>query len=164
MVASITEPSLLRCCPCAPAPPFPCSLHAAHFKLQRCQDRFAAELGIPALKASPSGASAVPAVAGGGVPLVALAAAPAAAAAVAWPGAGEVPVPGVHLIDDLADMEEGDSDDDEDDDDEGSDGAGVPEQAILTVCEFTGLPRHAAIDLLMAHGGDAASVLAAVFP
>jgi hypothetical protein len=45
-----------------------------------------------------------------------------------------------------------------------SEGAGVPESSILTVCEFTGLPRHTAIELLRAHGGDAAAVLAHVFP
>lgn len=47
---------------------------------------------------------------------------------------------------------------------EGSDDLGVPEQAILTVCEFTGLPRHTAIELLLVHGGDAAAVLAQMFP
>jgi NACalpha-BTF3-like transcription factor len=44
------------------------------------------------------------------------------------------------------------------------DEAGVSEQAIITVCEFTGLSRHTAIDLLIAHGGDASAVLAHVFP
>lgn len=43
-------------------------------------------------------------------------------------------------------------------------GIDVLEQSIITVCEFTGLPRHTAIELLLAHGGDAASVLAHVFP
>jgi len=53
---------------------------------------------------------------------------------------------------------------DEDDDDDGEGGeAGVSEQAILTVCEFTGLPRHTAIELLLVHGGDAAAVLAHIF-
>jgi hypothetical protein len=60
-------------------------------------------------------------------------------------------------------MEEGDSDDD-DGGGGGSEGPGVPEQAILTVCEFTGLPRHTAIELLLVHGGDAVAVLAHVFP
>jgi len=32
------------------------------------------------------------------------------------------------------------------------------------VCEFTGLPRHTAIELLLVHGGDPASVLAQMFP
>ena len=51
------------------------------------------------------------------------------------------------------------------DEDEGGGGeAGVPEQSILTVCEFTGLPRHTAIELLLLHGGDPTAVLAAIFP
>ena len=41
---------------------------------------------------------------------------------------------------------------------------GASDDAILTVCEFTGLPRHAAIELLLMHGGDPTAVLAHVFP
>lgn len=61
-------------------------------------------------------------------------------------------------------MEEGDS---EEEDGMGGGGGGEPvvmEQAILTVCEITGLPRHTAIELLLVHGGDASAVLAHVFP
>ena len=37
--------------------------------------------------------------------------------------------------------------------------------SVLTqVCEFTGLPRHTAIELLLVHGGDPAAVLAQMFP
>lgn len=186
---------------CFPGSLSACSLHAAHFKLQRCQDRFAAELGIPALKAGAAGPA-------GAVPSSSVAAAAAAAAEAAealdavaaqasrqqqQQQAGEVPVPGVRLVisdtggrrslqtagsslpllaggwwragaikqmpdatalaapheqpcircstwqvplypAEDADMEgEGSSSEE----DEGSD-AGVPEQAILTVCEFTG--------------------------
>lgn len=63
-----------------------------------------------------------------------------------------------------ADEDDSMEDDSGDEEGEGGDGLGVPEQAILTVCEFTGLPRHTAIELLQVHGGDAAAVLAAVFP
>lgn len=49
-------------------------------------------------------------------------------------------------------------------DSEDDEGAGVDEQAIVTVCEFTGLPRHTAIELLLVHGGDPMAVLAAIFP
>lgn len=34
----------------------------------------------------------------------------------------------------------------------------------MQVCEFTGLPRHTAIELLLVHGGDPAAVLAQMFP
>lgn len=147
------------------------SLHAAHFKLQRCQDRFAAELGIPALKAGAAGPA-------GAVPSSSVAAAAAAAAEAAealdavaaqasrqqqQQQAGEVPVPGVRLV--ISDTEDADMEGEgsSSEEDEGSD-AGVPEQAILTVCEFTGLPRHTAIELLLVHGGDATAVLAHLFP
>lgn len=37
--------------------------------------------------------------------------------------------------------------------------------SVLTqICEFTGLPRHTAIELLLVHGGDPAAVLAQMFP
>lgn len=55
-------------------------------------------------------------------------------------------------------------DEDSEGDEDGEGGAGVPESSILTVCEFTGLPRHTAIELLLVHGGDVAAVLAHVFP
>ena len=57
-----------------------------------------------------------------------------------------------------------DEDESEDDDELREGGAGVPEAAIVTVCEFTGLPRHTAIELLLVHGGDPAAVLAQMFP
>ncbi|KAL4458873.1 hypothetical protein ABPG75_013738 [Micractinium tetrahymenae] len=142
------------------------SLHAAHFKLQRCQDRFAAELGIPALKAGVAGAAPSSAAAVAGAAAEAGEAMDVAAGLAArqqqQQRAADVPVPGVRLGSDTedADMEEDGSDSEEE---EGGD-AGVPEQAILTVCEFTGLPRHTAIELLLVHGGDATAVLAHMFP
>lgn len=87
----------------APAPhlsPSPtttlCSLHQAHFKLQRCQDRFASELGLSALKASAPAASTAPPVAASHGSLVA--AAIAAEAQQALAAAAEVPVPGVRAL------------------------------------------------------------------
>lgn len=88
-----------------PWPRCDCSLHAAHFKLQRCQDRFAADLGIPALKAG----AAAPAGAASNAAATAAMAAEAAEALDAAAGlasrrqqqqqqAGEVPVPGVRLV------------------------------------------------------------------
>lgn len=75
-----------------------CSLHQAHFKLQRCQDRFAAELGLTALKASapaaPNTAGTAAAATGPGL----VAAAIAAEAQEALAAAGEVPVPGVREL------------------------------------------------------------------
>lgn len=75
-----------------------CSLHQAHFKLQRCQDRFAAEVGLTALKASapaaPSTAGTAAAATGPGL----VAAAIAAEAQEALAAAGEVPVPGVREL------------------------------------------------------------------
>lgn len=81
-------------------------------------------------------------------------------------------MPGVRLLSEEEDpeegyesMEEGDSSDEEGGGGGlGGGGAGVPEQAILTVCEFTGLPRHTAIELLLANGGDPTAVLAQLFP
>ena len=61
-------------------------------------------------------------------------------------------------------QEESEEEESEDDDDEDGDDLGVAESAILTVCEFTGLPRHTAIELLLVHGGDPTAVLAHVFP
>jgi NACalpha-BTF3-like transcription factor len=142
----------------------PCRLHQAHFKLQRCQDRFASELGLTALKASaPAPASTAAtggAAAASGGSLVA--AAIAAEAQEALAAAGEVPVPGVREV--TSESEGDEMDEDSEEDEFADDGAGVPESAIVTVCEFTGLPRHTAIELLLVHGGDPAAVLAQMFP
>ncbi|KAL4859135.1 Huntingtin-interacting protein K [Chlorella vulgaris] len=144
-------------------------LHTAHFKLQHCQDRFASELGILALKASFPAAPAPTASAAAAAAAAAIAAEAQQALAAAAGGAGQphwtgqVPVPGVRVLasesDDEEEMLAGGSEEDGSDDE-----AGVSEQAIITVCEFTGLSRHTAIDLLIAHGGDASAVLAHVFP
>lgn len=85
------------CTTLASARPLARSLHSAHFKLQRCQDRFAAELGISGLKASAPAPSTAPAAPSGGAAAAAAAAA-AAEAQQALAAAGEVPVPGVREL------------------------------------------------------------------
>lgn len=40
----------------------------------------------------------------------------------------------------------------------------ISNSPLVQVCEFTGLPRHTAIELLLVHGGDPAAVLAQMFP
>lgn len=135
--------------------------HKAWFRVQRCQDPFAAALGLSKLLQvdSPAAAGEAPAAAADG------AATGATTTATRGGRAGDSPVDGAAagsggvalggLSGGLIDAEMLDTEDGE--------GLDFDEAEVLQVMEVLELPRATALELLAEHGGDAQSVILQVF-
>ncbi|KAK9812754.1 hypothetical protein WJX72_003030 [[Myrmecia] bisecta] len=140
--------------------------HTKWFRLQRCKDRFEAQLSIAALKASASGPPPAPqppgrpADHGGSSDVHMRSDAAPAHAGDAVLGLGNAPANDTQSDDD-DDDDHHDDDDDEDDDDQM---AGISEESVLLIMEVTGMSRPMAIEMLAENDGNTDAVLAQLFP
>lgn len=145
--------------------------HTAWYKLQRCKDPFLADFPqIEALKRpQPEGGAAAPAstlTAG----LSRISIGPGAehrrsegGGGAAGAGAGHVIPPPFGLPPAVFSSEGGDdSYDSEDEDGEGDDQDEYDEGAVLQIMDVLEVPRSAAIELLISHGGDPAAAIVSV--
>ncbi|DBA87458.1 hypothetical protein WJX77_001718 [Trebouxia sp. C0004] len=131
--------------------------HQAWYQMQRCKDRFEGLLRIDQLKAGSPPATLPPdpprlttgrMSTGGRASRNPVAAADVVMADAAGNISSEHDSEGAHSDDAMSEPEE----------------VELTEQTIITTMEFTGLPRHQVIDLLLHNEGDPSAVMAQLFP